>query len=67
MATRSWLAVGLRAVAGIVGVALILYALSLVLLGSEDVGGPSIAVPVAAGLILVGVAALVFALRARRD
>ena len=51
----------------IVGALLLLYSLSLLLLGMEDVGGPKVAIPVAVGLAGLGVAMGLYGLRRLRN
>ena len=63
----SYLLKFLRVVATIVGIVLILYSLSMVLLGMEDVGGPKVAIPVALGLSGLGVLAILLGRGRRRN
>ena len=44
-----------RVVITVLGVLLVLYSLSLVVLGVEDVGGPKVAIPVALALAGLGI------------
>ncbi len=56
-----------RVSVGVVGVLVMLYAVALVTLGMEDVGGPEVAIPVAVALIALRVWAVVFGFKRRRD
>ena len=57
----------LYALVTIVGALLLLYSLSLVLLGMEDVGGPKVAIPVATALAGLGVAMGLYGMRRLRN
>ena len=56
-----------RVAATCVGLLLILYSLSLVILGMEDVGGPKVAIPVALGIAGLGVLGIMFGRGGRKN
>jgi len=56
-----------RVFVGVIGALVVLYALALVTLGMEDIGGPRVAIPVAVALIALGVWAIAFGFKRTRD
>jgi hypothetical protein len=57
----------LRVLGGLVGTVFTLHSTALVLLGMEEVGGPTVVIPAALGLSAAGVLAISLALRKRKD